>query len=522
MEKKTLYNWQARCLRKWKEHECRGMVQAVTGSGKTWLALSAAGILNQTCNGTLRIWIVVPSVSLQRQWERALREFLASHAPEEPVDIGRMGGGSSDLGSHKYMICIIHSARYRMARRILHDLQNGNPVLLIADECHHYASEQNRLIFDFIPLLPALPATCGRYYSLGLSATFPDGEDTAFLASVLGPLVYSYGIREAATDHALSDYQIFSVSLPFSPEEQDQYQLLSDQMATLYRKLSPACPALRSAGPKERFELLRALSQSKEGELSRAALLYLQLSYKRKNLTSLASDRVPAACAILERLPGNQRVLLFCERIRQAEELYIRLSQEYPQKVGCYHSQRGALANRNALERFRNGELRIFIACKSLDEGFDLPSLSVGIVLSGTASHRQRIQRLGRLLRKKEGKRASLYYLRVEGSNEEAFFLPDAQDYRFLDLWYDPKSGLFSSPDYDAAALRLLEDLVARKTLRPLVEEVERCLDLGRVRGDWAAGDGIIRQGLQHARNIREKNYWICMREVRKRAPDLT
>ncbi len=43
MEKK-LYSWQEDCLKRWFANKGRGMVQAVTGSGKTLLALTAAEI----------------------------------------------------------------------------------------------------------------------------------------------------------------------------------------------------------------------------------------------------------------------------------------------------------------------------------------------------------------------------------------------------------------------------------------------------------------------------------------------
>ena len=75
---KELYDWQEECLERWFEHNGRGIVQAVTGSGKTLLALSAMDRLNQKLNGSLRVKIVVPTGALMRQWNQALREYLAA------------------------------------------------------------------------------------------------------------------------------------------------------------------------------------------------------------------------------------------------------------------------------------------------------------------------------------------------------------------------------------------------------------------------------------------------------------
>ncbi|MGQ0507966.1 MAG: ATP-dependent helicase, partial [Myxococcaceae bacterium] len=46
---------------------------------------------------------------------------------------------------------------------------------------------------------------------------------------------------------------------------------------------------------------------------------------------------------------------------------------------------------------------------KVLNEGVDVPDAAVGVVLSGSGSVREHVQRLGRILRKREGKRALLY-----------------------------------------------------------------------------------------------------------------
>ena len=54
-----------------------------------------------------------------------------------------------------------------------------------------------------------------------------------------------------------------------------------------------------------------------------------------------------------------------------------------------------------------------------LNEGVDVPEAAVAIVLSGTGTRREYIQRLGRILRPLEGKRAILYEIIAEGTGEE-------------------------------------------------------------------------------------------------------
>ena len=144
-----LYLWQEECLSAWFNNHCRGIVQAVTGSGKTLLALEAARRLEDKLKKSgkkLKVKIVVPTSALMRQWERAVSEFRIS-AALPPQKIGLRGGGFKDRTDCSYMIYVINSARYELASQILSELQESETILLIADECHHYQSGQNRLIF---------------------------------------------------------------------------------------------------------------------------------------------------------------------------------------------------------------------------------------------------------------------------------------------------------------------------------------------------------------------------------------
>jgi superfamily II DNA or RNA helicase len=63
---------------------------------------------------------------------------------------------------------------------------------------------------------------------------------------------------------------------------------------------------------------------------------------------------------------------------------------------------------REILRKFRNGAYQAIVTSQVLDEGVDVPDASIGFILSGSGSSREYIQRLGRILRKAEGKHAKL------------------------------------------------------------------------------------------------------------------
>lgn len=520
---KELYRWQKECLEKWFENKGRGMVQAVTGTGKTFLALSAAGLLDEQQGGRLRVKIIVPTGELMRQWERALREYLlmASGGEEDAGSIrgmiGLRGGGHKSRPDRKYMIYVINSARYELARQILGELREGVPVLMVADECHHYESGQNRLIFEFLPHLSSGQAA--RFFSMGLSATLPPGKEKSYLASVLGREVYSYNMPEASAQNIVSPYDIYHIELSLSEDEAEEYEELSQRILFLYKKLAAVHPFLRKLGIRERFLAIRELAGDKDMKAAKEALVYLRLIFQRKKLVCLASGRVACACDLIRRLPGDKRVVVFGERISQAEELYQRLKRSFPEKVGRYHSQMGQQANKNVIDRFRAGEIRILIACKALDEGLDIPEVSVGIILSGTSVERQRTQRMGRIIRKCEEKgRASLYYLHVAETTEDVCFLPDPGSGRVFELAYDLAGRSFSRPWYEAQSEAVLKKLAREGADGRKMKEAMRCLDLGIIRSDWMLAASEIEKNIREAKYREDKNYWACMRMLSERA----
>ncbi len=508
MEKK-LYSWQEDCLKRWFANNSHGMVQAVTGSGKTFLALNAADRLAKTLNLDLRTKIVVPTRTLMYQWYHAIKAYYG----DPPKNfIGLRVGGHKPLVDCQYTIYIINSARYELARQILSELRGGKAVLLIADECHHYISEQNQLIFEFIPHMQSYR---DHFFSLGLSATLPSGHAGRQLAAALGRKIYTYGITAATARHTICPYDIFHIGLSFQPEESAAYEELTERMLILNAQLLSHCPSLRSLDQKECFEFLRILSSGKDKQLANIARQYMSLTFLRKGLVCMASQRLDCAQDLIRLLGIQQKILIFSERILQAETLYKLLENQYPGKIGRYHSKMGPQANKNALERFRLGDIRILIACKAIDEGVDIPDAAVGIILSGTSVQRQRIQRLGRIIRKKEGKeQALLYYLHVTDSSEDFCFLPDSGPARIFELSYQPENNAFLNVLYDKKAAALIKQMYDAGLSTEKIQEAKQCLMLGSVKTDWMAEKIIIEQHIQNTASKRQKNYWICMKKL--------
>ena len=503
-----LYRWQSECLERWMEQGGAGIVNVVTGAGKTMLALAAIGRLREAHPG-LRVRIVVPTIPLARQWETALRHS----APSEEYRPGFFGGGIRDDPERSVMLYIINSARDALAAHIRRDLALRRHVLLICDECHHCQSPRNRRIFDF--LTPEVRQS-GLYHCLGLSATPFGTENDALLRECLGPELYRYGFDDAGRDGVISPFALCEVSAPFLPEELDAYRTLSVELGVLAGKLRRSEPRLRGLEGAAFLKEVRVMAGRAGMDPEEPAAAFLLKAFERKEVSNLAEARLRCAMALLERLSPADRVLLFCERIAQVRQLAALVRPRWGNICGVYHSELGAEAKARNLREFREGRTRLLACCRCLDEGIDVPDANIGIVLSCAAAERQRIQRLGRLIRRAPDKDAAcLYYIYIRESSDDAAYLPGLEGCEIFSLRYYPAEDCFSNGLYEYAAGALLERAKAKGFDSRQTEELRRCLDEGLARADCLLPADALAERLRLARGVHARNYWRTMSALR-------
>ncbi|MDY0289885.1 MAG: DEAD/DEAH box helicase [Sphaerochaeta sp.] len=512
--KLELYPWQEECLEAWKQIQSRGIIQVVTGGGKTILALAAAKRLQESLEGTLQVKIIVPKQFMVAQWTASLLDHKETFGIEKK-NIGNYSGLNKDSPDKPYMIYVVNSARYKLSVHIAENLRKGEPVLIIADECHHYASPENRKIFDFMSLLDQKKPQ--QYFSLGLSATPQTEGFNSILVPALGPLFYSYGFSEAIKARVINSCVLFNLGLYLNDEESGEYYEITDKITTLMKKLIKAYPAIKTVPQGQFLPTLRMLAKDPESKAGSFALKLIFLFFKRKEIVYEAEARVSSAIALVARLGNKAKIIIFGERISQTDLLFLSLDKEYPNRVARYHSEMGEVARKHAIDRYRDGEVRILVSCKALDEGFDIPSADVGIVLSSNSVQRQRIQRLGRILRRSSGKRiSSLFYFYMEYTVEDSALLESGiEGVEEFMLNYHAYNDTFINSSYDPYAQEVLDKLTNRGQT-DLLATTEHFLDLGRVRTDWLESEELLEEKVKEARGTEETNYWICMREVAK------
>ncbi|MDB9526757.1 DEAD/DEAH box helicase family protein [Oscillatoria sp. CS-180] len=366
------YPHQQAALDAWVTNRWRGVVVLPTAAGKTYLAHLA---MQATPRSTL---ITVPTLDLMHQWyDQLLKTF-----PD--IEIGLLGGGSRDRSP-------ILVATYDSAA--IHAETLGNQYgLLICDECHHLPSDFNRVIAEY-SIAP---------YRLGLTAT-PDRADGrhADLDQLLGPIVYEKQPQDLAGS-TLAPYEIVQIKVALDDEEQKRYEALIQQRNEF---LQNANIWLGSLEGWQRFVQASAKSQAGRRAMlahreSRA--IALGTEGKLRVLGNLLAEHYPERCLIFT--ADNATVY--------------RISQDF--LIPAITHQTPVKERQSILEKFRSGDYPTLVVSQVLNEGVDVPDARIAIMLSGTGSTREYIQRLGRILRKGSGqKQAVLYEVIAEETTEE-------------------------------------------------------------------------------------------------------
>lgn len=504
MEKRP-YAWQEECLQAWKDAGCHGVIHVITGAGKTFFAMLAVDALIAQYGNHLKVKIIVPTSALASQWQKT----LISHgfATEDTAIRSGTVHGNPKV---RFVIYIVNSARYAVSRQILSDMKEGDHVLLISDECHRYTGKENRKIYDFMKDPAFIPE---QYSSLGLSATPQNQLLETVTIPALGRIIYTYDYRNGLADETISPFTIFETAVPLNEEEQGEYDALTNRMIAAMTKLKEAYSWLSKLEEASAF-FMEVIHLANREDPHGPAYAFLLLCYRRRKLISEAAYRIPCALQIVKQLPSSERIIFFSEKISQAEALYRQLCEQFPNKAVLYHSEMNEEARRRSLNLFRIHEARMLVCCKALDEGLDVPDASTAVILSVSSTERQRIQRLGRVLRRStKDKTASLYYLYVNGTSERDDFLHVEEPmWETVQLEYLPAEHDFRNIWYMETAAAVEKQYFRKGITTKERIAVMSAMQNGIIRDDWLQSEDYLSGKAEETDSPALKNYYICMR----------
>jgi len=357
--KTKLRRYQEEALKAWLESAKRGVIVLPTGAGKTIVAMAAISYVNAP------VIVVVPTIDLMEQWRNNLEK-------EFSVEVGVYGGGEHDI---RAITVSTYDSAYIRAEEL------GNKfILAIFDETHHLPAPS----YSQIPELFVAP------FRMGLTATYirEDGRHKT-LPRLIGNVVYELKAKDLAGTH-LSHYTLKKMFVNLIPSERKEYDKNYKVFSEYLRK-----KRVRLRNPKD-FQ--RFIMRTGRDPDARKALLARNKALDIALNTSSKLDKL----RILLAKATDEKVLIFT----QHNKLVYKISRDFLIPAITHQTPKDERAD--ILNKFKGSVYRRIVTSRVLDEGIDVPDATLGIILSGTGSSREFIQRLGRLLRKKEGKKAQL------------------------------------------------------------------------------------------------------------------
>jgi superfamily II DNA or RNA helicase len=379
-----LRSYQREAVDAWIKNNCKGILEMATGTGKTRTAKEC--IAYSLSQGKTLTLVVVPYQHIGEQWMKELKDF-------DPIFItgnwrNRLDDLSLDvtLGRRRNvtLVAVKNTASKSDFVNLLEGMhQEFDHVLFIGDEVHWLGARTfSPALIDFADYRLGLSATPNRYF---------DEEGTDLLFDYFDSIVYELPISKALT---LKDEKGMPILCPYSYHP--ILVTLSDEELEAYREFT------------QKIMKLRNLESTREIEEQIQTLQIL-----RAGVAKSAKSKIPALATLLDDLkkPVNQ-ALIYCVdtiQVQQAAEVLNKFGIHTQQITGD-ESARALQKNNYVSERdliignFAAGNLDVLLSMECLDEGVDIPSARIGIIMASSGNPKEFIQRRGRLMRPFAGK----------------------------------------------------------------------------------------------------------------------
>ena len=364
-----LYDWQNRAIDFFFKHNCKAIFEISTGAGKTLCAIQLMKELLKE-NKDLKTLIVVPkNVILEKTWFKELYDFGFS-----PVEIGIYYG----MGKEYRNITLTNM-------QSLSKVDIDRFDFVIWDEVHNYGTSR---LLEYV--------SHPFKYSLGLSATV-ERTDNAHnkILDIFNYNIFKYSPKQALREGILNPFSFIDIGIDMDDDAYEKYEKITADLNLIFRIGGGWNRIMRSSKP-IKYRMLKKFTERKD----------LINNYYRK-------------FEVLKQICNkhrNDKILVFNEFNKQTSKCYWYLL-DVGIKARIIHSGIEKEKREKDLIDYKNDKFNVLLTTKVLDEGYNLPKIDTAIIMAGQSSARQTIQRLGRVLRKKD-KNSTLYQLYCIGTIE--------------------------------------------------------------------------------------------------------
>ncbi|HKG88712.1 MAG TPA: helicase-related protein, partial [Nitrososphaeraceae archaeon] len=287
-----------------------------------------------------------------------------------------------------------------------------NSDMIIFDEMHLLTDSAITLRKIFDLLGEEEDNAANKKALLGLTATIDEQHPNYNTVVSLLPPVKKYMIREAVEDGRLAKPIVIPIKVKLTFEEKKLYDDYSTKIRNISEELNESDPQLMS-------------SLLKKGGLSaRLARSWFENVRNRKNLINCAQNKLSSAADLIATKHPSERIMVFSETIESIKKLKDILEKEKRIKSMIIESKLKSKDRQDILSKWGT-DFYPLLSVHTLEIGYDVPQVRIAIILASTSNMNQAAQRIGRILRKTEGKNTALIY---------TIYLSGTHDYNHLGI----------------------------------------------------------------------------------------
>lgn len=350
-----LHNWQDRAIHFFFSHNNKTMYEVATGSGKTFLAITILKEIHLREPNAKCLIVVPKNIILSDGWHRELW-----NAGYNLPDIGVYYGFAKEYGK-KVTITNMQSLS-KVAIEIFD--------VVIYDECHNYGTKALIKYIEY-PFK----------YKIGLSATIERRDNTHWdILKAFDYNVFTYTPGQAIQDGVLNPFNFYNISVELDEDTMEEYELITSQLNVIMKTGGGFNKLMKSKNPLK-FKMLSLMN-------------------KRKQLVNNYYRKFDVARAICQK-HNDKKIIIFNQFNAQTSKLYWHLL-EVGIKGRIIHSDVKTEEREKSIQDFKEGRCNVILTSRVLDEGWNVPSVEVAIIMAGDSTNKQTVQRMGRVLRRKK------------------------------------------------------------------------------------------------------------------------
>ncbi len=400
-----LFQHQREAVQKWKKNQGRILMEMATGTGKTRTAIGCIYEKMKEKKPFLTI-VATPQNTLSRQWQADMEKVGVS------FDYSLIADGTNPkwkkklesmlLTFWKYTNAIVYTTHATASSdkfiELITKYKGDTPILFICDEVHGIGSDKQQKA-----LLPCYEQR------IGLSATperLFDEEGTQLIRDYFGNQSFEFGLwdalhtkNEITQKPFLNPYVYHPLFVHLSEEEKQKWDKLQ-------RKIRPLA-----------FTIEKMKKQHKPYQKEKKVLD--NLYEKRADIVKNAEEKMAVLDGLLDSMDPDsiQDTLLFTSNVQMdgcmqmlAEKKITRAKITEEISASKTDRETGLTERQEILKGFAAHSLQVVLGIKCMDEGIDITTARVAIILASSTNPREYIQRVGRVIRPAPGKQMSEIY----------------------------------------------------------------------------------------------------------------